>query len=187
MCDEHGRVEQHMLDLHAEHEPAKLQELRNALMTALVGVPLSQAKDKLAGLVTDGEPAVNAQISQTLNEMVDANRQEKLLVAGAANLARSERDFGGGFSTLLDAIEQQVVLLRLINELQQDQGGVSVRIGTELQADQFQNASMVVTSYQSQGTDIAKVGVIGPTRMDYSSNIAAVNAVASYLSRILGR
>jgi heat-inducible transcriptional repressor len=33
---------------------------------------------------------------------------------------------------------------------------------------------------------MAKVGVIGPTRMDYSTNIAAVSAVASYLTKLLG-
>ena len=33
--------------------------------------------------------------------------------------------------------------------------------------------------------DIAKVGVVGPTRMDYPGTMAAVRAIARYLSRIL--
>ena len=32
----------------------------------------------------------------------------------------------------------------------------------------------------------AKLGVLGPTRMDYSNNMAAVRAVARYVSRLLG-
>jgi heat-inducible transcriptional repressor len=33
---------------------------------------------------------------------------------------------------------------------------------------------------------VARIGVLGPTRMDYSQNIAAVRAVARYLSKLLG-
>ncbi|NBX24131.1 MAG: heat-inducible transcriptional repressor HrcA, partial [Microbacteriaceae bacterium] len=31
----------------------------------------------------------------------------------------------------------------------------------------------------------AMVGILGPTRMDYSANMAAVRAVSRYLSRLL--
>jgi heat-inducible transcriptional repressor len=48
------------------------------------------------------------------------------------------------------------------------------------------NASVVVSGYENQGSEIAKLGVIGPTRMDYSSNISAVRAVARYLTKTLG-
>jgi len=33
---------------------------------------------------------------------------------------------------------------------------------------------------------VARLGVLGPTRMDYSNNMAAVRAVARYLTRLLG-
>jgi heat-inducible transcriptional repressor len=33
---------------------------------------------------------------------------------------------------------------------------------------------------------VARLGVLGPTRMDYSNNIVAVRAVARYLTRLLG-
>jgi heat-inducible transcriptional repressor len=43
----------------------------------------------------------------------------------------------------------------------------------------------VVSGYQSEGNDSARLGVLGPTRMDYSTNIASVRAVARYLSKLL--
>lgn len=185
-----GRVQQHMLDFHTNYDTQFLSEMRAKLIASLSGVPLAQVKAKLEEVFKPALPEqqlVMSELTNTLIDLVDANRQEKILIAGAANLARSERDFAGGFSSLLDAIEEKVVLLRLINELQHEPVGVAVRIGAELQADQFQNASMVVSAYQAQGAELAKVGVIGPTRMNYSSNIAAVNAVASYLTKLLGR
>jgi heat-inducible transcriptional repressor len=44
----------------------------------------------------------------------------------------------------------------------------------------------MVAGYENQGAEVAKLGVLGPTRMDYSGNIAAIRAVARYLTKILG-
>jgi heat-inducible transcriptional repressor len=70
--------------------------------------------------------------------------------------------------------------------MQADAHGVSLRIGRENTVDALLSTSVVVSGYENQGSEIAKVGVIGPTRMDYSSNIAAVLAVARYLTKSLG-
>jgi heat-inducible transcriptional repressor len=121
-----------------------------------------------------------------LLELVDSNRQDKLMVAGTANLVRAEGDFGGNITSLLDAIEEHVVLLRLISDMEADGDEVSLRIGSENQIEGLSSASVLVTGYGNQSQTVAKVGVIGPTRMDYSSNIAAVRAIARYLSKSLG-
>jgi heat-inducible transcriptional repressor len=122
---------------------------------------------------------------EALISLVDANRQEKLVVSGAANLAKHDDDFSGELSRVLEAIEEQVVLLKLLDELHADQHGVGLRIGSELGVQGLSRASIVVTGYESRGTEVAKLGVLGPTRMDYSANIASVRAVARYLTRIL--
>jgi heat-inducible transcriptional repressor len=70
--------------------------------------------------------------------------------------------------------------------MQAEQHGVGLRIGRENAYEGLANASVVVSGYENQGSEIAKLGVIGPTRMDYSSNISAVRAVARYLTKALG-
>ncbi|MEY4554581.1 MAG: hypothetical protein RL197_1008, partial [Actinomycetota bacterium] len=122
----------------------------------------------------------------SLLDQVDANRQDKLLLAGTANLARSEGDFGGNITPLLDAIEEQVVLLRLISEMEADQNGVSLLIGSENSIAGLNQASVLVSGYGSVDEPMAKVGLLGPTRMDYSTNISAVRAIARYLSKSIG-
>ena len=47
---------------------------------------------------------------------------------------------------------------------------------------EFQDEGRIV----QDGRDISRLGVVGPTRMDYSNSMAAVRAVARYLSRTLG-
>ena len=109
----------------------------------------------------------------------------KLVIAGAANLVRTEGDFAGSVYPVLEAIEEQVTLLKLFREMELDQFGVSARIGRE--NDEVLRETAVVTSAYRVGADrSAKLGVLGPTRMDYSNNMAAVRAVARYVSRLLG-
>ena len=149
---------------------------------------MSEVQAGITGFENDFAAADRAKVAALLTglrETVDANRTEKLLVSGAANLARRENDFTGSITPLLDALEEQVVLLRLIGEMQVEQHGVSLRIGRENQQEAFGETSVVVTGYETGGSEVARLGVIGPTRMDYSNNMAAVLAVAKYLTRSL--
>ena len=184
-----GRIQQHVIELNEEPDVALITEVRGKLNEILTGSPLSEVALKLTGFSSGFAPQSRVQISlitESLLDQVDANRQEKIILAGTANLARREHDFPGSISPVLEAIEEQVVLLKLITEMQAEQHGVSLRIGRENGYEGLSNASVVVSGYENQGSEIAKLGVIGPTRMDYSSNISAVKAVARYLTKALG-
>lgn len=87
---------------------------------------------------------------------------------------------------MLEAIEEQVVLLRLIQEMQAEENGVALRIGSENLLSEFSSSTVVVSGYEKEGSEVAKLGVLGPTRMNYSANISAVRAVARYLTQTLG-
>jgi heat-inducible transcriptional repressor len=184
-----GRVQQHVIELNQLVDADFIAELRGRLVATLVDQPLSSVADRLSGFVAGFQQTKSVQarlVIDTLLEQVDANRQEKILLAGTANLARREEDFSGSITPILEAIEEQVVLLKLLAEMQDDQNGVAVRIGTENSFESLSNASVLVSGYENQGSQIAKVGVIGPTRMNYSQNISAVRAVARYLTKTLG-
>jgi heat-inducible transcriptional repressor len=184
-----GRVEQHMIELGVLYDRALIDEVRARLNASLVSKQLAQVKGLLDGFESnfakESRPLV-AKLLAGVVETVDANRTDKLIMAGTANLARREQDFSGSITPVLDAIEEQVVLLRLIGEMQAEQHGVGLRIGRENMHEGLTEASVLVTGYENQGSEVAKIGVIGPTRMDYASNISAVRAVARYLTKILG-
>jgi heat-inducible transcriptional repressor len=156
---------------------------------ALVGKPLAESAALLADLPGAFEPA-KAEIARRLigavTMQVDERRHDRLVMAGAANLARTERDFPGSILPVLEAIEEQVVLLRLFGEMAFDSRGVSASIGRENPAAGLTETSILASGYRSPAGELARVGVLGPTRMDYSGNMAAVRAVARYLSKLLG-
>jgi heat-inducible transcriptional repressor len=184
-----GRIQQHVIELNEVPDANLISEVRGKLNTLLSGSALAEVGTLLEGFEASFAPGARAQINlitSSLLDQVDANRQEKIILAGTANLARREEDFPGSISPVLEAIEEQVVLLKLITEMQAERHGVSLRIGRENDYEGLNNASVVVSGYENQGSEIAKLGVLGPTRMDYSSNISAVRAVARYLTKALG-
>lgn len=184
-----GRIQQHVIELNEKYDEAVIAEVRAKLNALLIGVALSRVDEETKGFsltFEHGRRVVVELILQNLLEQVDANRQEKIILAGTSNLVRREDDFPGSISPVLEAIEEQVVLLKLVTEMQAEQHGVSLRIGRENTYEGLANATVVLSGYENHGTEMAKLGVIGPTRMDYSSNIAAVRAVANYLTKALG-
>jgi heat-inducible transcriptional repressor len=166
-----------------------LADLRARMNAALVGKPLAESEALLAHLPDafgPGRADVVRRIVGAITMQVDERRQDRLVMAGAANLARTERDFPGSILPVLEAIEEQVVLLRLFGEMAHDSRGVTVSIGRENPAAGLAETSILAGDYRSPAGELARVGVLGPTRMDYSGNIAAVRAVARYLSKLLG-
>ena len=183
-----GRVDQRIIELPAEADEVFLGELRAKINSAIAGRSLSDVTDLAPKLdeqfAPERRPAVSV-VTEALLGHVDAHRSDRLVMAGAANLVRTESDFAGSVYPVLEAIEEQVTLLKLFREMELDQHGVSARIGRE--NDEVLRETAVVTSAYRVGADLsAKLGVLGPTRMDYSNNMAAVRAVARYVSRLLG-
>ena len=186
---DNGHVEQRVVDVPSDLDDRLIGDLRQRFNEAVSGLGLLEAATALEG-VADRFPAETAPVASavaaTLHEQVTANRQEKLLIAGAANLVRTEDDFHGSILPVLEAVEEQVVLLRLFSEMEADQRGVTVSIGRENESFGLGETSILASGYTGVGSAVSRLGVLGPTRMDYSSNISAVRAVARYLSRSLG-
>ncbi len=184
-----GRVDQRLVETPVPVDESQLGDLRTRFNDALSGVALADAEGRL-GMVADeiapDRAAVATAVADGLAELVAANRQDRLVMAGTANLARTERDFSGDISSVLEAIEEQVTLLRLFGEMELEHDGVRVSIGRENGDVGLGSASVVTSDYSAPGGSLAQVGVLGPTRMDYPGSMAAVRAVARYLSRLLG-
>ena len=107
---------------------------------------------------------------------------EKMTISGTANLARSGEDLGTSLSPILEALEEQVVLLRLLGDASEN---VQVRIGGEQNETNLRQTSLVTVGYGADNSAIGALGVLGPTRMDYAGSMAAVTAVARYVGRYI--
>ncbi len=181
-----GRVEQRPIDLIDAGEE-QLSELRGRLNAALVGCAPSAAVDRLSAMMDELPPdlrPVGSVVIATLLELATADPATRVVVGGVPNLTRFGDQFENTVKPVLEALEEQVVLLRLLGEA----GGssdVTVRIGHENPYQPLQSTSVVASAY-SHGDDVwASMGIVGPTRMDYPTTMASVRAVARYVGRFL--
>lgn len=183
-----GRVDQRIIDIPDSADEVFLGEVRAKANATLEGLTLEEAVNALREFPERFAPERRETVERLaaqLAEQATADRQTRLVMAGAANLARTEPDFPGSITPVLEAIEEQVTLLKLFGELEAEPHGVAVSIGREHEGFGLGETSVLASDYSAPG-GASRVGVIGPTRMDYSTNIAAVRAVARYLSRLLG-
>ncbi|WP_421084117.1 heat-inducible transcriptional repressor HrcA [Rothia nasimurium] len=166
----------------ALHTPEELPAVRQGLMDLYAQEPLNLLAEAQAPEAA--RPLVH-EVFKALNLVASQGCSAQVLVAGTAYLAQATVDFQGSIAPILDALEEQVVLLKLLTNLEHDEHGLAVSIGAENRDESLAETAVVAHSYGPGGT--ANLGVVGPTRMDYISTLSKVNAVARYLSTILGQ
>jgi heat-inducible transcriptional repressor len=180
-----GRVEQRSVELPGPVGDDSITHLRAVLNAYLDGRRLTEVAsvvDELPGRVDPVERPIAAAVFSVILETLVERHEERVVVGGAANLASA--DFAKGLHEVLEALEEQVVLMRLLGE-SGDQASVTVRIGAENQVEGLQSTSLVAVGYGSGEQALARLGVLGPTRMDYPTAMGAVRAVARYVGQIL--
>jgi heat-inducible transcriptional repressor len=187
LITDNGRVDQRLVELDRELSDLELSQLGSAINVCIAGQGLAEIGAALVSLDTIVAPVLLSSarvLEETLTLQAQENRQQRLIMAGTANLVRTGEDFVGSIYPMLDAIEEQVILLKLFTEMSGDGPEVAVSIGHELGTSALEQASLMTTGYASAGQR-STLGLLGPTRMDYSNNMAAVRAVARYLTRVL--
>jgi heat-inducible transcriptional repressor len=174
--------------MHRPQEPEELlSALKVSLNQAVVGVTHSEVSAKLAQFIADShedDKPILQRIADSITAILARENDDRIVLAGTSNLSRQ----GAGVTNLhpvLEALEEQVVLLKLLSEMADDTAGVSVRIGHETQNVGLYETSVVRSAYGTADQPLGAIGSLGPTGMDYSGTIAAVRAVARYLTRIL--
>lgn len=188
-----GVVEQQLAWLPAaEVAEAWVHGLRERIAGAIVGNDIEASVETVSDLersvpdwAAPAETELVGRVLRVVGSQLRANRSERITIAGAANLTQPG-EFAGSLPRVLEAVEEQVTLLRLFDELVQDEREVAASIGRENEPYGLAQASVIASSYESAGDTPSRVGVLGPLRMDYAGNIATVRAVARYLNRLIG-
>jgi heat-inducible transcriptional repressor len=185
-----GRVEQRLVELPRPVPDSDVNLMRSALNEKLGGVRLAETPPLIQDLTDEATPALRSTMSTLASVLLEAlveRTDERIALAGTANLARGGLlDFQGSIRPILEALEEEVVLLKLIGSVEAD---VSMRvlIGDENEIEHLRGTSVVSTGYGPGSTVVGGLGVLGPTRMDYPATIATVSAVARYVGDILAQ
>jgi len=125
-----------------------------------------------------------------LTHSISATREKEVYLGGTANIFKlpEYQDIIKARS-FLSLLEEKDLLYHILTNSQED--GVKVSIGTENPYDEFKEYSIVTATYSLGERVLGAIGIIGPTRMEYSKAISVMDhmgkALSSYLTKLYGK
>jgi heat-inducible transcriptional repressor len=183
-----GQVEKRVLELGAPASGDHIDQVRNFLNQELEGQRLEQAEQRLDAIRDRVHPdhlSLYNAVADAIGHVVGSQTTQRVFIGGQAHIAGP-----GAFEAIetvravIEALEQQVVLVRMLQAAMSSDTSVKVTIGAENTIESMRNCSLVTASYHAGGAT-GNIGVLGPTRMDYLRAMAAVQAVARHLGGVL--
>ncbi|MCH5187835.1 MAG: heat-inducible transcription repressor HrcA [Oscillospiraceae bacterium] len=157
---------------------------------------------QLAGLsVSDMTPARLMLIYEAMGSYADIMKvvvgfvleclkeeDERLYIGGTSNILDNPEfadiERAREFFSFMDHREN---VSRMLSRLEDTERGISIRIGSESGVEEMKDTSIVVANYSVGNKLRGKIGIIGPTRMDYARVVSSLELINTRLSEILDR
>jgi heat-inducible transcriptional repressor len=163
-----GRIAEYLNSEFANHA---IDEIRTKLLKEMY-----RDKALCDALIAKAMEICQEAVSFSPNELFISGLSEVLGLPDFLDLDRIREVF--------HAIEDKHLIIKILDMLSETDG-VKVLIGSENPAEELKKMSMVVSTYKEGDKPIGTVGIIGPTRMDYSKAITIVDTTAKFITRIL--
>ena len=165
------------------HDEADLPRASALLCEALRDTSAAEAVARVAAVK---DPAVDLLVTRVL-EAINSRSDDtaaSVFMGGAGNLVTGA-PAAEGVQQVIEALEKQVAVVSLLTAAVEE-AHLVVRIGSENDAPEMKEWSVVTAPYEAEGRPVGALGVVGPTRMDYAKAISAVEAVSRGLGTALG-
>ena len=178
-----AKIRQQVLTLEQTASQEELSAAANRLTAAfkgLTGGEMSTTAIRLSPL--------EEQVTSTAAQIMQADEEEiyeEPFVDGLRHiLGQPEFTSSSKLAQILELLEQRSLLKSLIPQVLTGDG-VRVVIGRENKQDAIQGCSVVMSKYGIPGKVSGAVGVMGPTRMQYTRAIPTVGFLSAVMSEML--
>ena len=171
-----GVIEKRTVEVALELTPEIVEDAGRRLAQAVEGKTLSE----LGATFAEGEP--DPLLDAAIAALSAAGRKAELYVGGASRMA-SAFEAVDQVREVLSILEEQIVVVSLIRDVLDR--GMRVAIGEETGVGSLAECSLVLAPFSIDGSTDGTIGVLGPTRMDYSQALSAVAVVSQRLERAL--
>ena len=192
MVAEDGQVENRVLPVPAGLPTSSLVEAGNFLNARLRGKTIADLRSEIEKSVAEGQAEVDQLtqkiISNGLASWSGGEAEErKLIVRGHANLLEDLHalDDLERVRMLFDALETKRGVIDLLGRAERAEG-VRIFIGSENKLFSLSGSSTIAAPYHdNKGRVVGVIGVIGPTRLNYTRIVPMVDYTARVVSRLL--
>ncbi|MRX71322.1 heat-inducible transcriptional repressor HrcA [Bacillus lacus] len=184
-----GHVENKTITFPASVDPADIETMVNILNERLIGVPLTDLRDKMFKEVASllkvhiqNYDFILRALAETLPAEFEGN-DEKIFFGGKTNML-NQPEFHDieKVKQLMTMIEEENTFYRL---LKSNKSALSIQIGKENKLEVMDHCSLIVAAYSIDNNPLGRIAVLGPTRMEYSRVVSLLQYVASDLSKAL--
>ncbi|TES85686.1 heat-inducible transcription repressor HrcA [Candidatus Aerophobetes bacterium] len=168
-----------------QEELDKITKYINELLTDLT---LRELKKKIVQEMKKEKVLYDQLLSKALRlskQVLDSEKESEIYIEGKTNILE-QPEFADleKMKAISKAFEEKNLLIKLLDKTM-DREGIQVFIGFESECEEIQDCSLVASSYGSERYGLGTLGVLGPTRMDYSRVIPLVGYTAKSISRVL--
>ena len=166
----------------------KLSTLFNANFTGISGEKITPVLISSTERAAGDTMGLTAVIASFAIETLESRQGVEAFVTGENRLLSQPefRDPDKAHKLMNYLADGGHVIADAENGLFDDSSEVRVLIGPENVADELKDSSVVIASYDMGDNTKGLIGVVGPTRMDYSAVAAKLSFLAAGLSRRLG-
>lgn len=182
-----GFVQHRIVELRRPVAPEACSRMAAELNRLLFGMRIGDIGRDMLGVIKEslGAPDLYDAVADLLTDELAHSSSERIYLGGTLNiLSQPEfRDIERARS-LLALLEARDVLDQVLS-LGARSGGTTVIIGQENPVEEMRDCSVVVSAYTLGGNVVGAIGVLGPTRMEYSKAKGMVEYVAEHLSDTL--
>ncbi len=184
-----GIVRTIMMEIGVEIRRDHLDEVGRLLNERLSGLTLLEIRDSFADRVRDvtGEHTglIRLFIESVDQLFTDSKERDKVLIGGTKNIIdHPEFVDPKNFRSVIELIENEDIIVHLLEKHDELQKGFVVTIGSENKDETAKEYSFITGTYDVEGVT-GRVGIIGPTRMNYSKVIPLVDYVAQTIAKML--
>ncbi|MBO8177616.1 MAG: heat-inducible transcriptional repressor HrcA [Bacillus sp. (in: Bacteria)] len=181
-----GHVENRMFTLPPNIEVNDIEKLVNILNERLVGVSLTDLKDKIyseIALVLRNHIEHYDLILHTIAEALNVSTNEKMFFGGKTNML-NQPEFHDiqKVRKLMDMIEHEEGIYELVRSKSK---GINVKIGKENKNSAMENCSLITATYSVGSDQMGTIAILGPTRMEYSRVISLLQFLSNDLTSTL--
>lgn len=183
-----GHVEKRSITVPERTMLNELEKLVNLLNDKLVGVPLYRIRSKMYSEISRELSRHTEQYEAMLHivdQILNTDEHDRIYVSGTTNLM-NQPEFHDvrKVKLIFDLFEDQDVMVRLFDP---EESGVRVSIGQENELEAVSNCSIITSSFNIGGQQVGSIGILGPTRMNYSKLIGLIDYISQDFTRIIHR
>jgi heat-inducible transcriptional repressor len=183
-----GQVQNKVIESDEEMSQDELNRFSNYLNEFMSGLSLTQAKRKIMEEMKKEKVLFDKLMYRALElsqKALEDEEEGSLYIEGKTNIIQSP-EFADldRMRVLLLAFEEKTKIVKLLDKALLAHG-IQIFIGAENEFHEMVHCSLVAAPYTRENFTLGTLGVIGPTRMDYSKIIPVVDYTAQILGKIL--